>query len=79
MLNSDKSFKDLIAILEKVHSGIDYYTQEDLWEKAIFDSLELMSLISLIEKDIGFTFSEAELVPDTFYSAKTIWEVITRK
>lgn len=76
LLISHKNYEDLLKLLNSIRPNIDFSTEKDLWENAIFDSFELMQLIVMIEEMFDFHFNEDTLVPETFFSAKTIWNVI---
>lgn len=76
MSEKQKTFDDLIRILESIHPGIDYRVKTDIWESAILDSMELVQLIARLEEEFDFAFDEETLVPETFDSAVTIWAVV---
>lgn len=78
MPNVKKEYDELLRILKSLHPDIDFSVEQDLWENGVFDSLELVQLIAMIEETFVFCFDEETLVPETFFSAETIWKVITK-
>jgi acyl carrier protein len=50
--------------------------QDDLYNSGILDSFELMSFVSLIEKEYQFSIPESEIQPDQFRTIADVEEFI---
>ncbi len=73
-----KKLKNIIADitgLPRREIGVDLPLMED----GILTSLQVVELSSRIEKDLGVLLEDQEIVPENFYSLKTIETLLTRK
>jgi acyl carrier protein len=52
---------------------------DSLLELGIVDSLGVLELVTFIEKDLGVTLSDDELMPEHFTSIATIADLVTRR
>ena len=66
---------ELIEILNDLHPEVDFTTAKDLVTGGILDSFDIVSLISEFDVTIG----AAELTPENFASAETIYALIQSK
>ncbi|WP_456067724.1 phosphopantetheine-binding protein [Eshraghiella crossota] len=70
--------EELISILEEIAPGVDYETTTTLIDDHILDSFAILSLVSEIEDAFDVEIAPAELIPENFNSAKSLWAMIER-
>ena len=68
----------IIEILEEIIPGEDVETCDTLVDDEILDSFAIISLVAALEEEYDITISPAELVPENFNSAATLWEMVER-
>ena len=69
----------LIEILEELLPGEDVKNCTTLIDDHILNSFGILSLVSEIEDAFDIEVSPAELTPDNFNSAATLWDMICRR
>ena len=70
--------KDLIQILKKVKPNIDFVKDKNLSISDIFDSFDMIFLVSLIEDKFKIKTKPKDIVPENFNSIETIYEMINK-
>lgn len=70
--------EELIEILEEIQPGVDYENCTTLIDDHIFESFEILSLVSDIEDAFEVEISPAEMIPANFNSAASLWDMICR-
>lgn len=70
--------EELIKVLEEIQPGVDYKTCKTLIDDHILDSFGILSLVSEIEDNFDIEVSPAELIPENFNSAESLWAMIER-
>ena len=70
--------EELLEILEGIAPGEDFENCTTLIDVHILDSFAILSLVSEIEDTFDVEVSPAELIPENFNSAKSLWEMICR-
>ncbi len=68
----------LMKILNKIKPGVDFTTADDLIEKKVLSSIDIVSLVMEICCDYEIEISPVELVPENFKNAKTIMQLIEK-
>ena len=68
--------QDLIDILKEIHPEVDYETEKNLIDSKIFDSMDIVTLISEIEDSFDIKIPANEIVPDNFNSAEALFRLI---
>ena len=68
----------LIEILNELHSGIDYETEEGLIDNGILDSLDIVTLVTEIDSEFDVRIPPEEIVPENFNSAKALFALIEK-
>ncbi len=66
----------LINILKTVKPGADFENSVTLVEDGILDSLDIVEIISEIEKEYGIEILPDQIDPDNFQSVETMWKMI---
>ena len=70
--------EELLAILSDLHPEVDFETEESLLDDKIFDSFDIISIISEIYEQFDIEISAEDIIPDNFNSARAIYEMIER-
>ena len=68
----------LMKILEDICPDVDFENETALVDDMILSSFDILSIISEISDTFGITLSPAEIIPENFNSAKSLWEMIQR-
>lgn len=68
--------QDLIDILKEIHPKVDYETEKNLIDSKIFDSMDIVTLISEIADSFDIKIPANEIVPDNFNSAEALFRLI---
>lgn len=68
----------LLEILEEIIPGEDFENCTTLIDDHILDSFGILSLVSEIEEEFDVEVSPAELIPENFNSAASLWKMICR-
>ena len=69
---------ELLEILEEIQPGVDYENCTSLIDDHILDSFSILSLVSEIEDEFEIEILPAELIPENFNSAESLWNMICR-
>ena len=70
--------EQLSELLQGLHPEIDYETEEGLVDNGILDSLDIVTLITDINDAFDVSIPAEEILPETFNSARALWELIER-
>ena len=68
--------QDLIDILKEIHPEVDYETEKNLIDSKIFDSMDIVMLISEIADSFDIKIPANKIVPDNFNSAEALFRLI---
>ena len=69
---------ELIQILEEINPDIDYKTETKLIDGKIFDSFDIITIISEINEVFDIAIPAEEIIPENFNSAEAIWALVER-
>ena len=69
---------ELLAILNDLHSDIDFTKETDLFSRGILDSFDIVALVSEISMQFGVQIRPSDIKPENFSSAEAIWSLIER-
>ena len=69
---------ELIQILEEINPDIDYKTETKLIDGKIFDSFDIITIISEINEVFDIAIPAEEIIPENFNSAEKLYELIQR-
>lgn len=67
----------LIHILEVLHPEVDFFREERLVEGGILDSFDIVTIVAEVDGTYGVTIPPEELTPENFYSAQTLYALIS--
>lgn len=66
----------LLSILNSVKKGVDFEHEEELVDKGLINSIDVISIIAEIEDKYGVVIPSDEIIPDNFNSAAALKELI---
>ena len=70
--------KELLDILNKVKSGIDYVNEKHLVSDELIDSLDVMTIVTEICDEFDVEILPMDVVPENFESVEATWQLIMR-
>ncbi len=68
----------LIEILEDIQPDVDYENCETLIDDGILNSFAILSIVSELQDEFDVEITPAEIIPDNFNSAKSLWDMVCR-
>ncbi len=68
----------LLAILEDMHSDVDFETCETLIDGGILDSFDIITLVAEIDSEFDVRIPVEEIIPDNFNSARALYALIEK-
>lgn len=68
----------LIEILEEIQPDVDYRECTTLIDDGLLDSFAILSIVGEIEDEFGVSITPAEIIPENFNSAESLWDMIER-
>lgn len=68
----------LLKILKRVKPEVDFIENNNLIDKGILDSIDIVTIISEIEMEYLIEFDPGEIDPDNFQSVLTMLEMIEK-
>lgn len=68
----------LMEILNDLHPEVDFETEEQLIDNGIFDSFDIVTLVSEIREEFDVTIGVQDLIPENLNSAKALFALIRR-
>lgn len=68
----------LLEILKNLHPEVDYENCETLIEDKIFDSFDIVTIISEVCDEFDVTISAEYIIPENFNSAKALYALIQK-
>ena len=69
---------ELVDILNKVKSGIDYVNEKHLVSDELIDSLDVMTIVTEIFDEFDVEILPTDVVPENFESVEAMWQLIMR-
>ncbi|SFB16760.1 hypothetical protein SAMN05216249_11163 [Acetitomaculum ruminis DSM 5522] len=72
------NIEKVIEVLNEVKPGVDFSKENDLVERHILSSMEIVMLVSELSEEFDVDIPLPEVVPENFYSAQTIAKLIER-
>ena len=70
--------EDLRNILEDLHPDVDFDSEDQLIEKGILNSFDIVSIIAETDDVFGVTIPAEEIVPENFNSMQALYSLIER-
>ena len=69
---------ELLGILQDIHPEIDYENEKNLIDNGIFDSFDIVTLISEIVTNFDIKVPANEITPDNFNSLEAIMALLEK-
>lgn len=70
--------EELLTILNKVKTGVDYRTEKSLVADGLLDSLDVMTIVTELCDEFDVDILPTDIVPENFESAEAMWALIVR-
>lgn len=70
--------EELLEILNELHDDIDYETETRLVDGKLFDSFDLITLVTELTDTFDIEITAREFIPENFNSAQALWRMIQR-
>ncbi len=70
--------EELLEILNELHDDIDYETETRLVDDKLFDSFDLITLVTEIGDTFDIEITAREFIPENFNSVQALWRMIQR-
>lgn len=67
---------NLLEILKEIHPEVDYDIEKGLIDDEIFDSLDLVTLISEIAENFDIKIPANEIIPENFNSLSAMLNLL---
>lgn len=67
---------ELMEILMEIHPEVDFETEKSLIDSKIFDSMDIVTLISEIANTLDIKVPANEIIPENFNSADSIFNLL---
>jgi acyl carrier protein len=68
----------ILEILKDLHPDVDFTTATDLIDEGILDSLDIVTLVTEIDAELGVTIPAEEIIPENFNSAEALASLVER-
>lgn len=69
---------ELMEILEEMRPDIDFESEKALVTDRLLESFDIISLVAKLSDEFDIKIKPADLVPENFDSAESMWEMIER-
>ena len=67
---------ELLDILKSIKDDVDYANCDTLIDEKVFDSMELIELVSRVEETFGIEIDPNDITPENFNSADALHKLI---
>ncbi len=67
---------EVIKILSSLKSGVDFSTAQGIVTNKIIDSIDISTMISMIEDEFDIEITMEYMVNENFDSAQAIWDMV---
>jgi len=68
----------IIEILQGIRDDVDYYTEDALIDDGIFDSFDIVGLVSELKDEYDIDIIIDDLTPENFNSAENICALVKK-
>lgn len=72
------SMDQIIEILKGIRDDVDYETETSLVDGGIFDSFDIVGLVTELKEAYDIDITVEDLVPENFNSAEAIFNLVER-
>lgn len=71
-----KNMEKIIEILSSLKSGVDFRTAQGIVTDKIIDSIDIATMISMLEDEFDIEISMEYMENENFDSVEAIWEMV---
>ena len=71
-------YEELMDILQELHPEVDYDTTDNLIDGKIFDSFDIVTIISEVNARLDITISAEYITPANFNSSKALLALLEK-
>lgn len=68
----------IIAILKQIRGDVDFESEKSLIDDGIFDSFDVVSIVTEIRDEFDIDISIDDMIPENFNSAEAIFALVER-
>ncbi len=68
--------EELMEILEEICPEVDFETEKALVDDKVLSSFDILSIVSEISEAFDVKITTAEVIPQNFNSAESLWKMI---
>ena len=68
----------IIEILEEIKEDVDYTMEDQLVDSGIFDSFDIVALVSELKNEFDVEIGIEDITPENFNSAEAVCNMIER-
>lgn len=69
---------ELIDILSEIKPDVDFETCDTLIDDEMLDSFDIVTIVGELNDAFDIEITSADIVPENFNSAESMWEMIQR-
>ena len=69
---------DILNMLEEIKPEFDFNDSEDFVMDGLFDSFDIITLISMLEEKYGISIDGLDIVPENFSSVDSIVNLVIK-
>ena len=74
----DITLDDVIEVLEDVKEDVDYENEDALVDGHVWDSFDILAVISALNDEFDISIPAKDIVPDNFNSAQGLHAMVCR-
>ena len=71
--------EELLELLQDIVPDADFEHCETLIDDKILTSFDVLTIVSEMEDEFHIELSPADLVPENFNSAKSLWDLVQKR
>ena len=71
------NYATIVEMLMELHNGIDYDVEDELIDKRILDSFDIVTLVGNLMDEFDIEIGAEHMIPENFNSAKAICELVS--
>lgn len=68
----------LLEILTELKPDVDFSAEKNLIDNTILDSFDIVQLISQLNDSFDIEITPADIIPENFNSAESLWAMIQK-
>ena len=70
--------KQIYAILQEIRPEFDFSTSDDLIADGMLDSLDIVTLVSTLDKRFGISIDGVDITPENFRNVEAIGSLLQK-